>query len=316
MGVNLNKPERWKADIAQSVDFYNDWFMGFAPEAYRQARREKTEEVEIAIRNSVNLIHITPQMLRDHPRTLPMLRMATAPPIARDRLSGLARVKRSVIERLEKGQLPARITDSELDRALGSICIVINQLLDRDIFPWLETTLPPASEERERAATIIADRLTGATADPIIRNAQEQRQLHTIEVYLTKIGYRQSKLTPAVPLNQMEAGTFTFRRNVIAGGDHRVNIPVDVIVQPQHLRPDRLPILIEAKSAGDFANTNKRRKEEATKMRQLREAYGETVSFILFLNGYFGSEYLGYEAAEGIDWVWEHRIEDLREFGI
>ena len=31
---------------------------------------------------------------------------------------------------------------------------------------------------------------------------------------------------------------------------------------------------------------------------------------------YFDSGYLGYEAAEGIDWVWEHRIEDLEEFGL
>jgi hypothetical protein len=28
MTVNLNKPHLWKADIAQSVDMYNDWFMG------------------------------------------------------------------------------------------------------------------------------------------------------------------------------------------------------------------------------------------------------------------------------------------------
>ena len=34
------------------------------------------------------------------------------------------------------------------------------------------------------------------------------------------------------------------------------------------------------------------------------------------LCGYFDSGYLGYEAAEGIDWVWEHRIGDLEEFGL
>jgi len=76
-------------------------------------------------------------------------------------------------------------------------------------------------------------------------------------------------------------------------------------------RKSRLPILIEAKSAGDFTNVNKRRKEEATKMRQLREMYGSDVEFILFLCGYFDSGYLGYEAAEGIDWIWEHRISDM-----
>ena len=56
---------------------------------------------------------------------------------------------------------------------------------------------------------------------------------------------------------------------------------------------------------------NKRRKEEATKVRQLRYTYGEGIEFILFLCGYFDSGYLGYEAAERIDWVWEHRTDDL-----
>ena len=89
-----------------------------------------------------------------------------------------------------------------------------------------------------------------------------------------------------------------------------------MVIQPKKLRKDRLPILIEAKSAGDFTNTNKRRKEEATKIRQLHAAYGESVQFILFLCGYFGADYLGYEAAEGLDWVWEHRIEDLLKLGL
>lgn len=89
-----------------------------------------------------------------------------------------------------------------------------------------------------------------------------------------------------------------------------------MVIQPHHLRPGGLPILIEAKSAGDFANTNKRRKEEATKVRQLRTRYGETLQYVLFLCGYFDAGYLGYEAAEGIDWVWEHRIEDLEMLGV
>ena len=73
---------------------------------------------------------------------------------------------------------------------------------------------------------------------------------------------------------------------------------------------------VECKSAGDFANTNKRRKEEAMKMTQLKATYGEDISFILFLCGYFDTTYLGYEASEGIDWIWEHRIEDFAKTGI
>jgi type II restriction enzyme len=103
---------------------------------------------------------------------------------------------------------------------------------------------------------------------------------------------------------------------VVAGEPHKGKIPVDVAVQPRKPTADRIPVLIEAKSAGDFTNVNKRRKEEATKIRQIRATYGDSSRFILFLCGYFDSGYLGYEAAEGIDWVWEHRIEDMAKLGL
>jgi hypothetical protein len=60
----------------------------------------------------------------------------------------------------------------------------------------------------------------------------------------------------------------------------------------------------------------RRWQEEATKVHQLQAAYGSDVAYILFLCGYFGTDYLGYEAAEGIDWVWEHRIDDLEKLGL
>ena len=58
------------------------------------------------------------------------------------------------------------------------------------------------------------------------------------------------------------------------------------------------------------------RREEVVKAAQLRNNYGNKVRFNLFLCGYFESGYLGYEAAEGIDWVWEHRIDDLLKLGL
>ena len=117
----------------------------------------------------------------------------------------------------------------------------------------------------------------------------------------------------------MRPATYSFRLNVPVqqeGADQSVNIPVDAIVMPKDAREGDMPLLIEAKSAGDFTNVNKRRKEEAAKMSLLRRTYGNSVRFVLFLCGYFDSGYLGYEAAEGIDWVWEHRVDDLAEFGL
>ena len=242
--------------------------------------------------------------------------MCTAPPLAVDRLIGLAGVDKSLIGRMEEGKLASRMTPEDLEQNLRRVSRVLTKLLDRDIFPWLDAGHDPTEHERDRAATIVADRLCSAVANPIIRNAQEQRQLALIGQWLDGRGYRKQAHRPGKPLVEMEAGTYGFRMNLAVGQSVKVNIPIDVVIQPRKLRKDRLPVLLEAKSAGDFTNTNKRRKEEATKIHQLQATNGKDVRFILFLCGYFGSDYLGYEAAEGIDWVWEHRIDDLVRLGL
>lgn len=320
MPVNSNKPERWKIDIARSVDFYNNWFMRFAPKAYRDTRVETTEQVITALKRTTNLTSIEPGILRQFPSVLLMLRMATAPPIARDRLIGLADVTPNLVKNMEVNRrVPPRMDKVEVDAELQRIGEIINRLADRDIFPWLETNESPSESDVNRAATIVADRLCGAVANPIIRNAQEQRQLASTKQWLEERGYTFLESGSKIEFTEMEPGTFSFRLNVLVyqeGRNKGINIPIDVVIMPLRSKPGDLPLLLEAKSAGDFTNTNKRRKEEATKVAQLRSNYGDGVRFALLLCGYFDSGYLGYEAAEGIDWVWEHRIDDLAEFGL
>lgn len=252
MPINANKPELWKADIAASVDLFNSWFTEFAPVTFRAERIRATEDVERDLRYANDLIEITPEILREHPDILPTLRMSTAPPIARDRLIGLAHVRTSLVHTMEKGLLPARMEASMLQEHLERVCAIIVKLLDRDIFPWLLEERPPSDIERIRASTIVADRRCGATADPIIRNAQERRQLAVIEEFLTTRGYSRKPHPSDDPITRMEPGTFSFRMTVVVGRAKQVNMPIDVVIQPKRTRPDRLPILIEAKSAGDF----------------------------------------------------------------
>lgn len=314
--VNADKPHLWKADVVASVDQFNQWFMEFAPKAFRSTRVKTTEHVKAALVATSDLRNLDAATLRANPSALPTLRMCTAPPLAVDRLVGLAKANKALIGSMEEGKLAARMKAELLDENLGNVCRVLTKLLDRDIFPWLDAGKHPTEHERDRASTIVADRLCSAVANPIVRNAQEQRQLALLGGWLDKRGYRKQSHPSGKPLVEMEAGTYSFRMNLGVGTTVKVNIAVDVVIQPTKLRKDRLPILIEAKSAGDFTNTNKRRKEEATKIHQLQASFGRDVCFILFLCGYFRSDYLGYEAAEGIDWVWEHRIDDLAKLGL
>jgi hypothetical protein len=316
MSVNSDRPASWKPDIAASVDQYNAWFMEYAPMTFRAERKRVIVQVREMMTATNDFRSISRSVVLENPKIVQALRMSTAPPIARDRLSGLSYTTKSIVAGLEEGKLPIARNSASFDAALYSILEVLNKLLDRDIFEWLTTSTTPSRPQRERAATIVADRLCGATTDPLIRNEQERRQLRNIEQYLVSRGYNKADAGPKT-LKEMKPGTYAFRMNVLAGDRNRpTRIPVDVVVQPKKPTASRLPILMEAKSAGDYTNVNKRRKEEAQKLHQLRQMHGKNAQLILFLCGYFDTGYLGYSAAEGLDWVWEHRISDLKKFGI
>jgi hypothetical protein len=319
MAVNLDKPALWKGDIARSVDMYNDWFMKFAPTAFRETRIQTTKDVESTLEATDNLKNISPSILIRNPSVLPTLRMSTCPPIALDRLIGLSGVMKSLVQTMEKKhRIPSRLKGTTLNSELRKIGTIVERMADPDIFAWLNRAEPATETEIHRAATIVADRLCGSVANPIIRNAQEKRQLASIANWLEARGYRRISPGDNVKFDSLPLGTYSFHMNVpvTLEGGKQVNIPIDAIIMPKTAKDKELPILIEAKSAGDFTNVNKRRKEEAAKMTQLRRTYGTNVQFNLFLCGYFDSGYLGYEAAEGIDWVWEHRIDDLAKLGL
>ena len=319
MTVNRNKVDIWKSDVMKSVDFYNDWFMNFAPKAFRETRIKTTEQVENALKCTDNLTNICSEILKQKPEILPILRMTTCPPIARDRLIGLAGISPNLVKCMEVEKcIPPRMQVSSLDKDLMKIGQIIEKMIDPDIFIWKVRKDKGSPEEIYRASTIVADRLCGAVADPIIRNAQEKRQLLSIKNWLEIRGYQELNSDKITDFRQMKPGTFSFRLNVsVAISDAgSVNIPVDAVIMPLNAKSGDFPILMEAKSAGDFTNTNKRRKEEAIKIQQLQRTYGKQISFNLFLCGYFDSSYLGYEAAEGIDWIWEHRIDDLAQLGL
>ena len=288
MSVNANKPKQWKQDIAQSVDYYNNWFMRFAPKAYRETREQTAQQVLSAFKTTDNLRELSSDTLKSNPGILQILRMATAPPIARDRLIGLAGVSGHLVKNMEqKDRLPPRMKKTKVDKQLAAIGDVISRLLDYDILPWLTSKEYGTEEVIFRAATVIADRLCGAVSDPIIRNAQEERQLTLISQWLEARGYSKIELGSKMTVEGMPVGTYSRRMNVPVqqkGRDRTVNIPVDVVIKPKDVASDDFPVLVEAKSAGDFTNTNKRRKEEATKVNQLRYTYGDQIQFILFLS--------------------------------
>ncbi len=316
--INKKNIESWKTDVQESVNFYNNWFLDFAPTTYINARCGSIDKVEKTFQITDCFNSLSAELLKSIPEAISILRMATTPPLARDRLIGLADIPKSLVLAMEEGKLPQRMPEDDLEDAFRRIVAVVNRLIDIDMMPWLITKSSPNEKDRLLATHVIGDRLCGSLADPIIRNEQERRQLSSIHEYLVQHGYTFVESKNIQDFKMMQPGTFSFHLNVPVKIKHSksVNMPIDVTIMRKDAIVGDMPILIECKSAGDFTNTNKRRKEEATKIEQLKSTYGKSIEFILFLCGYFDSGYLGYEAAEGIDWIWEHRITDFQKVGI
>ena len=314
--INADKPHLWKADIAASVDQFNQWFVQFAPQAFRTTRVKTTDHVKAALIATRDLRALDAATLRATPSALPTLRMCTAPPLAVDRLVGLASASKSLIGSMEKGKLAARMKAELLDENLNKVCTVLTKLLDRDIFPWLDAGKDPTDHERDRASTIVADRLCSAVTKDILRSARQKHQLAVVAEYLEARGYRRCRHPADQQYTTTPPGMYEFGLTLPLTMGTYDRASFDVLIQRKGSPLGELPILLDVRSSATAAAASDRRDAEAKKLRDLRMTYGESIPYALVLGGAFDAGYLGTQAAEGLDWVWQHKIADLEHFGL
>ena len=115
----------------------------------------------------------------------------------------------------------------------------------------------------------------------------------------------------------MPKGTYAFRVSI--EGQTSDGLPlmqtVDALIKPFSKTDNLLPIFLEAKSMTDEVNPNKRQKEEAQKVESARRRWqtdSERLNFVLLLGGTVPKRYLQVEAGSDLDWIWEHRVQDLK----
>ena len=85
---------------------------GFCTKAFRETRVSTAKNVEEALKETNYLNSISPAIPQRHPEVLPILRMSTCPPIARDRLIGLAGVSKNLVQNMEDSENP-RVSPQE-----------------------------------------------------------------------------------------------------------------------------------------------------------------------------------------------------------
>lgn len=312
MANRLKGPAEWQPDIDRSVAEYDEWYLTESPGMFADARGRAVVEVEEAMQATDDFRTFDADALTARPGALFVARMCVSPPMARDRFVGFSGANRSLVTAMERdGAIPARVR--RLRMQLEVMCDFLRPLLDPGLFCWLGDDRAPTAAERDKALLVIGERLASASYLPALRNAQEARQKELLRAYLEGEGFEESFEPPL----DMAPGVFGFGRNVrvVREDGEPQNLPVDCVVSPLDAE---LPLAcVELKSAGDFTNVNKRRKEESDKHDALKRAHGEHAVFLLQLFGYFGHSYLGFEAAAGIDRAWDHRLSDLASyFGI
>lgn len=314
--INADKPHLWKADVAASVDQFNQWFMRFAPETFRATRAKTVEHVKAALVATDNLRNIDAATLRANPAALPTLRMCTAPPLAVDRLVGLTGASKTLIGRMEEGKLAARMKSELLDENLEKVCRVLAELLDREIFIWLQSGRTPTICERDQAAISIADRICSTRAGDTMKSSRRIHQVFELRAYLESRQYDEIAPPGRRHYYNREPGRYNLFPAVPAAMGRDGLLFIDAVVQPHNPRNDGLPILIQSESYSSFKAARRNRCVQHEKARALRMTYGDDVLFVLVLSGYCDADYLGTQAGEAIDWVWQHRLTDLQSLGL
>ena len=315
----------WEQDSQTSVEEYNSWYLEYSRAAYRQARKDAEAIVEETFNLTNALAEITTETITHAPNIIKALRMTSSPTWAKDRLSGISALPgeenqeavrtATLVNALEDNRLPQNRVG--MNEAISRVLNHIKARIDPVLLPWLDQNREPTDAERTLAASIITDRLAQSIADPNIRNHQEKRQVEDIRQWLLQRGYREDP-TPALKHEDMQPGTFHVNlqlQGLLRNGEPK-RVPIDVAVKPLDADENDLPVLIECKSAGDYANVNKRQKEEADKYQNLERAYGSKLKYALYLSGYFGEKFRETEQASGFAIIWHHRPEDLRSLGL
>lgn len=305
------KPSAWRRDIDRSTAEYDDWFENTAKTVLQEQRDNAAKLAIATMRETRDLRDLSPKALQKHPASLYVLRQAVLPPLARARLVNFTGVNPSLVDRMEKRGTVGAVTP-EVEGNLEALAEYLEPHLDPDLLPWLADDRKPTKRERDRALLLLGDRHARAMFDTEFRNAQEHRQKDRLRQYLKKRGLVEGD--KSVPVAKLPAGTFVMGRNLVGktatGGNQ--NLPTDCVIKP--IKKSLPLVALEMKSAGDFVNPNKRRKEESSKHEALDRAYGKRAVMVLQLFGYFDEVYLEFEASAGLDWIWDHRLKDLAPY--
>ena len=210
----------------------------FAPQAFRDARVEVTKRVEKAIVDSQDMLGLTPDLLQRCPGVLPALRMSCCPPLAVDRLVGLAYTDKNLVKKMEKGETCGADDKKRLGSSPEKHCQGHRGLARPGYFRLDSSTgRNPTQAERHRASTRSSPTGSNRAPSPIpsSRTATGETPAPRDRGAISPGRATRRSLTPHAHAagELLTPGTFAFHHSLLdrAQRTHKVNVSVDVIIQ-------------------------------------------------------------------------------------
>ena len=307
--MNSGSPEKWEADRILARDEMISWLAENAESS--QLRIELEHKSSIAVQLLEQNLDIRNTIIA-FPESLTTIRALTRRDVGTSQFATFTGFGETTIRRIEGG---VNAPTDFIDKAT----LILETELDYALVPWLRERRTATVDERNRAVCVSADRILRRATSTALRYQHEPRQLAKLETFLSSQGLKKHDFYTLVnPLTDVIPGTYAFRVNVNGktSEDLILKQNVDVLIKPFSYASDALPIFMEAKSMSDEVNPNKRQKEEAQKISNLIRMWGSRstsdIIYLLLLGGTVPRRYLEVEAGSGIDWIWEHRVEDLK----
>ena len=306
---NLNslRPDKWEHDRVIAREQIIDWLA--TTSSIVSKRSEVLTQVQGALRILESEKSIEGAIQRDA-SVVTVLRALTRRDVGTSQTATFLGVSTTTLENVEN----RKRNPSHLTKPLAEL---LKRELDPELASWIIEGRDAFNDEMMISRIVATDRIIRRAAATALRYEHEPRQLAKLESYLQSRGFQEVASDTIVnPRTDMPKNSYSFRVNVVGlttdGVELRQN--VDTLIKPASQSSASLPIFVEAKSMTDEVNPNKRQKEEAQKVDAVRRKWQsshEKLNFVLLLGGTVPRRYLEIEAGSGLDWVWEHRVQDL-----
>ncbi len=305
--MNAKSSENWERDRVLAKEEIIEWLA--ITTSTKNSRSLLENQITLLLDELARLNSVEKAIVKN-PRILTSLRSLTRRDIGTSQIATFLGVGTSMYEAIERAEKPVA-------PILSGIVSLLEKELDESLAPWIVENRNPTKEEMNRSVIVAADRILKRSTSTELRYKHEPRQLDKLKEYLDSKGYSEVSGTGiSNPRKDMKPGSYAFRVNIdgltIDGVTLKQN--VDTLIMPFSKSSGLLPIFLEAKSMTDEVNPNKRQKEEAQKVDNVRRKWqdkSERLNFVLLLGGTVPRRYLEVEAGSGLDWIWEHRVNDL-----